>query len=142
MISLQEQQQQSAWQELAPDLTPMLDILFILLVFFILTSNGVLKALEVDLPSKGAEQAQIADMPEPTVLEISRDGYMLADEPIKDIGALTAKLRSFIRSDSEATLVIASDRDVQVERLLEILTMLQAEGLQAANILMQEGDTK
>lgn len=40
-----------------PNLTPMLDVIFMLLVFFLLTANRVEQVLMIDLPEPGSEQA-------------------------------------------------------------------------------------
>ena len=54
-----EAEQDHSFAAIPVDLTPMIDILFIVLVFFILTANPLEHALRVDLPSKGADQAKV-----------------------------------------------------------------------------------
>ena len=65
MITLQsEDSHGGTLRDLAPDLTPMLDILFILLVFFLLTVGTVLRSLDMQLTAAGEEELEKA----PTLL--------------------------------------------------------------------------
>lgn len=127
-------------RDLAPDLTPMLDVIFILLIFFILTANGSFRALDLTLPQKGAEQAAPLQNANHIVLEIhpGSAGYRLDDKTYNAFPELQQALRSKVSNTPDYELVIAGDKEVTMERLLEVLTFLQAEGIEAANILMQK----
>ena len=71
MIRGQKHFQFSSGDTLSPDLTPMLDILFIMLVFFMLTTGIVLQSLELELPSAVKEElADIKTQLEPQLTEL------------------------------------------------------------------------
>ncbi len=48
-------------QSLAPDLTPLLDIIFIVMVFLLLTASVKLESLEVELPSSDVKNVSVAE---------------------------------------------------------------------------------
>lgn len=124
-------------RDLAPDLTPMLDILFILLVFFMLTAGVVLRTLDVRLPA--ADYAlPLTPQAQQTLLELHAEFYVLNGERLADIAALRPALRTAQSANPDHELIIAGDEKVAMGRLLRVLTVLRAEGMESANIVMRE----
>lgn len=129
-------------RDLAPDLTPMLDILFILLVFFMLTAGAVFQSLDVRLPANVSDDLPVLQAPKHIMLEIRPDYYVINDRRIADLDTLKAEIPALLAQKPEHELIIAGDKDVPIEQLLNVLTYLQAQGVEAANILMQSEDNK
>ncbi|MCY4504931.1 MAG: biopolymer transporter ExbD [Hyphomicrobiales bacterium] len=125
-------------RDLAPDLTPMLDILFILLVFFMLTAGVVLQALDVRLPAVADDAPLLRTSPQQVVLELHPDFYVLNGARVQDFAALRAALASLQLVESERDLIIAGDERVAMGRLLQLLTHLRAEGIESTNIVMRK----
>ncbi|MEP3246216.1 MAG: biopolymer transporter ExbD [Sneathiella sp.] len=143
MIRIQSQDEAGAGlSDLAPDLTPMLDILFILLVFFMLTAGSVFQALDLTLPEDVTETVPPLDAPRHIMLEINETAYRLDGKEIKDFDDLKAQLKALRAARPEEELVIAGDRKISVERFLDVLTYLQSQDIKAANILMTRGSEK
>ncbi|MCY4324455.1 MAG: biopolymer transporter ExbD [Betaproteobacteria bacterium] len=123
-------------QDIAVDLTALLDILFVLLVFFMLTAGIALQSLDLKLPASDK-----ANLPAPVpgaaaVLEIRPAGYAIDGQLVSDLDQLGALLAAS-SSDRNRRLIIAGDRDIPLQRLLEVLTYLKGQGVEAASILMQ-----
>ncbi len=138
MINLSSQQQQmNNWQEALPDLTSMLDILFILIVFFMLTVGTVYQSLDLKLPSSISEELPHEDLEKKIMLEIGSSHYALEGKAIKEFSNLKEEISMTIQNKPEHELIIASDKSIPIEKLLRVLTYLQSQGIQAANILMK-----
>lgn len=125
-------------RDLAPDLTPMLDILFILLVFFMLTAGVVLRTLDVRLPAAADYAQPLIAKEEQIVLELHPAFYVLDGERLTDFAALRAALEAKRRAAPGQELIIAGDEKVAMGRLLQLLTYLRAQGIESANIVMRE----
>ncbi len=101
MIELTANQQSDhSLGELVLDLTPILDILFILLVFFMLTAGAVLQAINIDLPASGNDAIEVIDEPKHILLEINAGGYTLDS----DSAANFAELQALIPTPSKPSL--------------------------------------
>jgi biopolymer transport protein ExbD len=132
-----EVEQNNSFAALAVDLTPMIDILFIVLVFFILTANPVEHALKVDLPAKGAEQAEALTVKNSIQITLfTEKKWALNDRVFTDWPATKTAFKAAISNAPEREIIIATARDASVEQLLELMAFLQQENLQAAQILM------
>lgn len=143
MIRLTEAEcQKFSLNDLAPDLTPLLDILFILLVFFLLTAGVVLKVLDVKLPTGVTETLPVPDQSDHNMLAIRQQEYVLNGKVYPAFDALCAAVPGVIKDRADYQLFIATDKRIPVEKLLRVLTCLQSQGIEAANILMQkEGES-
>lgn len=125
-------------RDLAPDLTPMLDILFILLVFFLLTAGAVFQSLDLKLPSTVEEEVSLVNAPKHIMLEIRESSYALDGKEISDFIDLKNALKETISAAPDHEVIVAGDRRIAIEDLLRVLTYLQSQGIEAANILMQK----
>lgn len=129
---------QSLLHELAPDLTPLLDIVFILLVFFMLSAGVVLQSVDIKLPAGVAEALSPLPATPHVVLEIQPHNYVLGGQNILQFNALKEAVKTVVAAQPEREFIIAGDREIPVARLLKVLTYLQSQGIVSANILMEE----
>ena len=133
--------QSSTWKMVLPDLTSMLDILFILLVFFMLTIGTVYQSLNLKLPSSVMQEIPQEDIKEHIMLEVGHDQYALDGKIVTEFESFKTLVLNEIKNKPHHEVIIAGDKDISMEKLLTVLTYLQLQGIKAANILMQEKDS-
>jgi biopolymer transport protein ExbD len=140
MIKLQDKDDnEGLLRDLAPDLTPLVDIIFILIVFLILTANPAIMEIIVDLPQKGTSELEQAKDTKSNNLQILSDGQLIYnDQKIDDI----EKLRNILGADypqnivEEKDLIVAGDKQVKLENFLEVLSLIEELEIKNARILM------
>lgn len=123
---------------LAPDLTPLLDIIFIVLVFLLLTANMRLTSLPLDLPA--SEHAAAAMPTDPLTVSLVNSGaelWGIEDRGYRSQHEFERDLVAALRADPERPLALASDRNVPVQRMLDLFALLQKEGIEVAEIALQ-----
>ncbi|MCQ3828904.1 biopolymer transporter ExbD [Microbulbifer elongatus] len=123
---------------LAPDLTPLLDIIFIVLVFLLLTANLRLTALPMELPA--SEHATGVMAAEPITVSLSNhppDLWGIGDRGYSNQKAFERALISTLNLEPERPVALASDRNVPVQRMLDVFALLQKQGVEVAEIAMQ-----
>ena len=76
------------------------------------------------------------------MLEIREDVYALDGRVVADFDTLQSEISETIMAKPEHELIVAGDRSVAIEKLLKVLTYLQSQGVESANILMQDEDEK
>jgi biopolymer transport protein ExbD len=118
------------------NLTPLIDIVFLLLVFFLLTTHFIEEdGIGVRLPS--AASVTPRDRNEVAVA-ITRDGDLFVEGQRLRLDALAEKLRGLIRDDT--TVVIRGDRDVPLQTAVSVMETAKKTG--AARLVVatvQEG---
>lgn len=129
-----------------PDLTPLLDIIFIVMVFLLLTANITVKTLTLDVPS--TKHSEVLETQKKQVIAISllAEGNLSAqgaiwaieDTHYPDFEAFTQTLLALHKKLPAHSVVIASDKQVPVERMLQLLAFMQKHNINATNIIMDE----
>lgn len=109
-------------EPLTPDLTPLIDVVFILLIFFIVSS--VFKkeelALNLDLPSSTAKEVEI-ELKQLSI-ELSNENIAYMGK-IVSYGELNIKLSNVTKRDKP--VIVRIDKDVKYERVIKVLDLLQ-----------------
>jgi biopolymer transport protein ExbD len=123
---------------LLPDLTPMLDVLFMLLVFFLLTANSAEHALEILLPDRETAAARPVDDTDAlrVVLPAGDRRWVVNGARYAEWEAAKAAILAARAADREVPAIIEGDRDVPLERVVEVMGFLAANGFSAVNVLV------
>lgn len=131
---------------LMPDLTPLLDIIFIVMVFLLLTANISVKTLTLDVPS--TEHSEVLETKNEQVIAISllaegnfsAEGstWAIEENHYPNFNAFSDALLSLHHQFPDRPVVIASDKQVAVERMLQLLAFMQQNNINATNIIMEE----
>ncbi len=125
---------------LLPDLTPLLDVIFIVMVFLMFTANVAPNVLQVDLPEAGAEAAVTLQEPDTLAVNLmpGDEGWAIDGQRFSDWDAFASALKHRVASQPERPLMIAGDRNVPMERLVQLLAFLQQNNMTAAQIQMED----
>lgn len=128
----------------SPDLLPLLDILFMLIVFFLLTANSVQQVLELDLPTDGAEQATTIADEQPIMLHLFSGNarWQIGEQVFEQWDDVEKFLLNAYRLDDNKQVIIVGDRNAPMERMLQVLTFLKHENRSAAQILMKSKNNR
>jgi biopolymer transport protein TolR len=121
----------SSQQRLAPmseiNVTPMVDVMLVLLVIFILTAPLMTSAIRLDLPQ--SEGAQAGAAPQSMVLVVDAQGrFFLSDQPITT-EALRTQLTSAARRNPLTELELRADASVPYGRVVEAMGLAHQAGL-------------
>lgn len=112
--------------ETALDISPLIDVVFLLLIFFMVTATFV-KDLEVDLERPGAQSATRTDAKSVRVF-IDRGGQVWVDELPVQPWMIQSRVRDLIRSSPTASVVVVTDRRVPAEQLIEVVDQCRLAG--------------
>ena len=108
------------------NVTPLVDIVLVLLIIFIVTAKIVVApAVPLDLP-KAAQSEELQTI---FSVAIPKDGSMLVDGAPVDENGLLDKARSALARDAELRAVIQADGDVPHRRVIAVLDQLKEAGL-------------
>ncbi|CAM3064151.1 ExbD/TolR family protein [Vibrio neptunius] len=123
---------------LTPDLTPLLDIIFIVMVFLMLTAAVKLDSLEVDLPVTDSQAVSEVDNTSITVNIINHEPYWAINgKEYIDWENFTLALLEQHKSNNQP-IVIGAEKTADVQHLVKLLAFLQENGIQATQLLTEE----
>ncbi|CAH7127430.1 Biopolymer transport protein exbD1 [Vibrio chagasii] len=127
-------------QSLAPDLTPLLDIIFIVMVFLLLTASVKLESLEVDLPSSDVKNVSEVHKDSISVNILDHEPYWAINgKEYIDWENFKIALLEKTGSTDKKPIIIGADKAANVENLVKLLSFLQENGIPATQLLTDNG---
>lgn len=138
MIDLTEEENNSSLQDA---MTPMIDVIFVLIAFMMLMINVPLLTMEVELP-KVAETPQSSNVQKHVVtigvLE-NADEWLVNESKVSSLEALKEQLQAEkMQYPEQLSVVIHSDRKVAMERVVALFSTLQALELNVSHLALQQ----
>ncbi|KPK57980.1 MAG: biopolymer transporter ExbD [Gammaproteobacteria bacterium] len=120
-------------EEAEINITPMLDIVFIMLIFFIVTTSFVKEVgIDVNRPSNAPVQEQ--KMSEVIAIRIDETGMISVQNREVDIRAVRANIESELATKPEAAVVVISDRDADAGLLVRVIDQARVAGAEKVSL--------
>ncbi|MFQ5660698.1 MAG: ExbD/TolR family protein [Gammaproteobacteria bacterium] len=109
------------------NLTPLIDMVFILLIFFLVTSSFTKEAgIEVSRPTaQSAERQEHASI----IIAVSKDGKIWLDNQNIDIRSVRPQIESLHAQNPEGTIIIMSDKDARMGIAIQVLDQVRLAGV-------------
>ena len=110
------------------DMSPLIDMVFILLIFFMVSSTFT-KDMKLDLERPGASSASRASSKVIRVY-IDNTGETYVDgQPVKT-WAIQGKLRDMLRTATEKSVLVITDDSISVDKLIDVVDQCRLSGAQ------------
>jgi biopolymer transport protein ExbD len=119
-------------EESGLDLTPMMDIVFIMLIFFIVTTSFV-KETGVDINRPNAETAE-RDEKGNILVAITQNNEIWIDKRMIDIRAVRANVERLKAENPEGSVIIQADENSKTGLLVETMDQVRLAGVQNVSI--------
>jgi len=121
------------------NMTPLIDVMLVLLVIFIITAPLMVNAVKVDLPQAKAPSA--VDTRAPTLaVAIDKDGNVYVRDQILAGEALNDALRQAAADNAQTEVQLRADRAVPYGRVLEFMALANSAGLSRVGFVAQASE--
>lgn len=114
------------------NITPLLDLAFVLLVIFIITTTPVVNDLAVDLPS--AAKRPKDPKPKVNYVTVESSGRMFLNKDPVDLPALHEKVVALRMDTPDLSIVIRGSGRTKYERIVSVMDMLQQANVAKVNL--------
>jgi biopolymer transport protein TolR len=109
------------------NVTPLVDVMLVLLIMFMVTTPLMQQGIEVDLPKTSASGVDMAE--EPFVLVIGSDQKMTIAKTRIQMGELRTKLKAIFEHKKNKQVYIQADRKVDYGFVAEAMAEVRAAGI-------------
>lgn len=109
------------------NVTPLVDVMLVLLVIFILTAPLMTSAIRLDLPK--AEGAQAGDAPLAVTLVINLQGQVYLNDKSVALTDLATQLKAMAAQRPDTEVQLRADQAVSYGRVVEVMGVAQKAGL-------------
>jgi biopolymer transport protein ExbD len=106
------------------NITPLLDLAFVLLIIFMITTPLLESSMSLVIPSSGERNPPINALQVQTI-SIDRSETIKLNNQVVDLEVLSARLDELKRANADVAVVIRPDRDLPVQKLVTLMDALQ-----------------
>jgi biopolymer transport protein TolR len=108
------------------NVTPMVDVMLVLLVVFMVTAPLLTVGVPVDLPKTQA--AQITGQDEPLVVSIDARGRVFLQDTEIEVANLGPRLSAITANRKDARIFVRGDKSISYGRIMEVMGTVNAAG--------------
>lgn len=118
------------------DITPLVDMVFLLLIFFMLSTTFIVTpGIKVNLPRSSAEK--VTQEKQEVQVVITEDNKVFVDGMPLDMGELEQRLMGVARQDPETLIIIKADAKALHGTVVEVMDIAKESGLNRLAIATQ-----
>ncbi len=122
------------------NITPLVDVMLVLLVIFMITAPMLQQGVNVSLPKATAKP--LGDVQTQVVLAVTSDGTVRIDGTPTAINDLAGKLTALLNPDPSRPVHVRADKDVPYGRVAEVMAAVQRAGAKKIGMVTDPGQEK
>lgn len=117
------------------NVTPLVDVMLVLLIIFMVTAPMLTVGVQVDLPKTQA--AQMNDQIEPLIISIDDKGQtFLQDTPMR-LDSLINKLQLITDHNKDAKIYVRGDQKLPYGKIMEVMGVVSAAGFSKVSLIAE-----
>jgi biopolymer transport protein TolR len=118
------------------NVTPLVDVMLVLLIIFMVTAPLMTSGVSVDLPKTNAQPLNSDS--EPLTVTIKADGSIFLQDQGVDIGDLVGKLQAIAQNNPERRIFVRGDKDLPYGRIMEVMGTITQGGFTKVALLAEQ----
>ena len=117
------------------NMTPMVDVMLVLLIIFMVAAPMLTAGVPVDLPESQAKA--LTSPEEPLTISVNKTGDVFLQETKIDLTSLAERLQAIGAERKETPVYIRGDRGLAYGRMMEVMGMVNAAGFRKVSLVTQ-----
>lgn len=122
------------------NVTPLVDVMLVLLIIFMITAPMMTQGLDVDLPETTAKSLRQEE--NPIVVTIDKDGKIMLDKIVVTRELLREQLEQSPKSKKESPIYLKADREVYYGLVVNVMADIKNSGFDKLGMITQPPPTK
>jgi len=117
------------------NITPMVDVMLVLLIIFMVAAPMLTQGVNVDLPDANAPQ--IRQQIEPLVISIRKNGDVFMQNKQVDINQVAPRISAMRKAKPDLPVFIRGDAKTHYEHVARIMSLLELSGIQQISLVTE-----
>ncbi|MGZ8410618.1 MAG: protein TolR [Hyphomicrobium sp.] len=115
------------------NVTPMVDVMLVLLIIFMVTAPLLTSGVEVDLPD--AASSAIKDEDEPLAVSVNAQGSIFVQDTEVTLETLAPRLAALIGRNKDTRIFVRGDKAIDYGRVMQVVGAINAAGYRKVALL-------
>jgi len=117
------------------NVTPLVDVMLVLLIIFMVTAPLLTQGVNVDLPD--ADSPAMQQNVEPLVISIHKDGRIYMQKHTVELKQLTPRIRAMREAKPNLPVFIQGDAKTPYERVAQVMSLLEQAGIRKVGLVTE-----
>ena len=117
-------------------MTPLVDVMLVLLVIFMITAPLMTSSVNVDLPKASA--TPLTPEKDPITVSVAADSKVYLANDGMELGDLVARLQAAAQSNPDRRIFVRGDKTVPYGRMIEVMTTIKQGGFTKVSLLVEQ----
>jgi biopolymer transport protein TolR len=117
------------------NVTPLVDVMLVLLIIFMVTAPLMTSGVSVDLPKANARPLNSDS--QPLTISINAQGTIYLQNDEVDLGQLVAKLQAISQNDVDRRIFVRGDKDLSYGRIMQVMGTVTQGGFTKVALLAE-----
>lgn len=122
------------------NVTPMVDVMLVLLVVFMVAAPLLTVGVQVDLPKTKAAAIQGDD--EPLTVSINGEGRIFLQETALDLTGLVPRLIAITGNNPDVRIFVRGDKNIPYGRVMQVMGVINGAGFSKVALITDRAQTK
>lgn len=110
------------------NVTPLVDIVLVLLIIFMVTANFIVReTVEVDLPK--AANSNDKTLQGPVMITLDKDANLFLDGAAVDVTTLLSKMKEAVEKDKDVRAIISADQSLNYGKVMNLIDLVKEAGI-------------
>jgi biopolymer transport protein TolR len=118
------------------NVTPLVDVMLVLLIIFMVTAPLMTSGVSVDLPKTSAQPLNSDS--EPLTVSIKADGSIFLQEQPIDLSEIVGKLQAIAKNNPERRIFVRGDKDLAYGRIMQVMGTITQGGFTKVALLAEQ----
>ncbi|MBU0784991.1 MAG: biopolymer transporter ExbD [Gammaproteobacteria bacterium] len=121
------------------NMTPLVDVMLVLLIIFMITVPVITHSVKVDLPQASQQPTEVK--PDVITLTVQRDGSLMWNDDELTFENLELRLQAVAQQEKQPELRIQGDKAVEYEKVVQVMAAAQRAGVEKLGFMTEPQST-
>ena len=121
------------------NVTPLLDLCFVLLIIFMITTPLMENSVDLVVPSSSTAKTQV-DPAEVQMVEMDRNEVIKLNDEVVTAADLESRLTELRARDPQVSVVVRPDRDLAIQKFIGVMDILKRVGIGKVGVMTRPED--